>query len=205
MNIIIACEYSGLIREAFNAKGHNAWSVDLLPSEQPGKHIQGNILHHIYYGYWDMLIGNPPCTFTAYSGNSSWDEPGRFEKRIDALLFFGKLWNCPIEKICLENPRGCVSPTVAKYTQEIQPYYFGDDNMKTTWLWLKGLPKLIHNKQNTLFESGSHTTKPEPIYIDTESGKKRYFTEAIGGITDGGHKRSRTFSGIAKAMADQWG
>jgi hypothetical protein len=120
--------------------------------------------------------------------------------RLDALNFFAQLWLAPIEKICLENPKGCASPTIAKYTQEIQPYYFGDCDMKTTWLWLKNLPQLTHNERDGLFEKRTHTDKPEPHSVEA-SGKKRYFTD--GKCTEWS-ARSKTFSGIAEAMATQW-
>ncbi|GAG08184.1 unnamed protein product, partial [marine sediment metagenome] len=120
-----------------------------------------------------------------------------------ALDFFRKLWEAPIEKICLENPKGCASPTIVKYSQEIQPYFFGDRDIKTTWLWLKNLTYLQHFSEETLFDRRTHTEKPEPISIDnTPRKKKRYFCDAK---IRNQKIRSQTFPGIAKAMAEQWG
>ena len=155
MRVLIACEFSGIVRDAFAAKGHDAWSCDLLPTERPGNHIQGDVLE-ILDDNWDMMIAHPPCTYLSYAGIRWWNDKGRVFKRLEALGFFAKLWEAPIDKICIENPRGCASPTIAKYTQQINPYYFGDEATKPTWLWLKNLPLLIHIKQTTMFESNTH-------------------------------------------------
>lgn len=202
MRVLIACEYSGTVRDAFIAKGHDAMSCDLLPTESPGPHYQGSVFDILYDG-WDMLIGHPPCTYLSYAATAHWNAPGRLEKRLDGLAFFAKLWTAPIDKICLENPKGCASPTIAKYSQEIQPYYFGDRNFKTTWLWLKNLPLLEHIKHDTLFEERTHTDIPEPVYVQ-ENGKKIHFTDACGGGKDRAKNRAKTFPGIAQAMANQW-
>ena len=139
MKVLVACEFSGTVREAFRSRGHDAWSCDLLSSEIPGKHYQGNVLEIIDEG-WDLMIGHPPCRYISYAGTRHWHAPGRIKKRLEALDFFRKLWESPIEKICLENPKSCASPVIAKYSQEIQPYFFGDSDIKTTWLWLKNFP-----------------------------------------------------------------
>jgi len=202
VKVLVACEFSGIVHEAFAKRGHDAWSCDLLPTEIPGNHYQGDVFDIINDG-WDLMIGHPPCTFLSYAGVAHWNRPGRLEKRLAALEFFAKLWLAPIEKICLENPKGCASPTIAKYTQEIQPYYFGNNDIKTTWLWLKNLSPLIHSEEKTLFELRTHTDKPEPISVDnTPRQKKRYYTDAI---TRNPYLRSKTFQGIADAMAEQWG
>jgi hypothetical protein len=204
MKVLIACEYSGIIRDAFLDKGHEAISCDLLPSESSrGGHYMGNVLDIINDG-WDLLIGHPPCTFLSYAGTAHWNQPGRIKKRLEALEFFRILWESPIEKICLENPKGCASPVIAKYSQEIQPYYFGDSELKTTWLWLKNLPLLIHSEDDNLFYKKTHTEKPQPRYVE-KSGKVRYFTESIGHSNTQAKRRSKTFLGIAQAMAEQWG
>jgi hypothetical protein len=201
MRVLVACEYSGVVREAFKAKGHDAWSCDLLPTEIPGNHYQGDVMDIINDG-WDLMIGHPPCTYLSYAGTAHWNNPGRLEKRLDALDFFARLWLAPIDKICLENPKGCASPTIAKYSQEIQPYYFGNSDIKTTWLWLKNLPLLQHVKQTNLFENKTYVDKPEPYSIDnTERKHKRYYVDS----TRDPHERARTFQGIADAMAAQWG
>ncbi|KKM25392.1 hypothetical protein LCGC14_1595490 [marine sediment metagenome] len=201
MKVLVACEFSGIVRDAFKAKGHDAWSCDLLPTERPGLHIQGDVLRIIDKD-WDLMIAHPPCTYLSYAGIAHWNRPGRCKKRLEALEFFRQLWEAPIEKICIENPKGCASPTIAKYNQVIQPFYFGDREYKTTWLWLKNLLPLIHIEQDTFFETKTHTEKPEPISIDDTPRKKpRYFVDAK---TRSPHKRSVTFQGIADAMATQW-
>lgn len=207
MRVLVACEFSGIVRDAFARRGHDAWSCDLLPTEKPGNHIQGDVLEILNDG-WDLMIGHPPCTYISYVGTRHWNAPGRLEKRLDALRFFGLLWEAPIEKICIENPRGCASPVIAKYSQQIHPYYFGDPVSKATWLWLKNLPPLVHNETNTLFDTQTHTSKPEPIYIcqgPKSYGKKITWVEAMRGVSDRSHARSRFFPGVADAMADQWG
>lgn len=199
--MLVACEYSGTVRDAFLAKGHDAVSCDILATESMGPHIQGDVLEILNEG-WDMMIGHPPCTYISYAGTAHWNKPGRLQKRLEALAFFAALWQAKIEKICLENPRSCASPVIAKYSQEIQPYYFGDRQFKTTWLWLKNLSPLIHSAGPTLFESTTHTQKPQPSSIDnTERAKKRYFTDSIKDPKD----RAKFWPGIANAMAEQWG
>jgi hypothetical protein len=209
INILIACEESQTVCKAFRERGFNAFSCDIQDCSggHPEWHIKEDVLKVINSHSWDLMIGHPPCTYLSYAATHCWDAPGRLEKRLSALKFFAALWLSPIEYICLENPKGCASPTIAKYTQEIQPYYFGDEHMKTTWLWLKNLPKLIHNETSNLFETKTHAAKPEPIFI-SESGKKLFFSEATGGYHGEGNsclKRSKTFPGIAEAMAEQWG
>ncbi len=203
MKVLIACEFSGIVRDAFKAKGHDAWSCDLLPTERPGQHIQGDVTE-ILGDSWDLMIAHPPCTYLSYAGVRSWNDDGRVHKRIDALNFFADLWVSPIEKICIENPRGCASPTIAKYSQTIQPYYFGDKAVKTTWLWLKNLPHLISYEQDCLFgQSVNRAKKPEPSYYKPD-GTPRYFNETVVG-KDRAKIRSKFWPGIADAMAEQWG
>jgi hypothetical protein len=203
MRVLVACEYSGIVRDAFIARGHDAMSCDLLDTERPGPHYVGDVRDVLYDG-WDLMIAHPPCTYLSYAGTRHWNTPGRISKRLDALEFFRLLWEAPIDKICLENPKGCASPVIAKYSQEIQPYYFGDSNIKTTWLWLKNLPLLVHvNGEDDLFDNNTHALKPVPVYVD-RGGKARHFTEAMKG-PDRAKDRAKTFQGIADAMADQWG
>lgn len=201
MKVLVACEFSGRVRDAFARRGHDAWSCDILPSETPGNHIQGDVLKVLDRG-WDLMIAHPPCTYLSYAAMHVWNQPDRLKKRLKALNFFAKLWTAPIEKICIENPKGCASPTIAKYSQEIQPYYFGESHLKTTWLWLKNLPPLWYWEHENSFFQKTATEYPMPIYVDnTTRGKKRHFTDA----GHGGHNRSRTFQSIADAMAEQWG
>jgi len=203
MRVLVACEFSGIVREAFKAKGHDAWSCDLLPTEIPGQHIHGDVLEILNDG-WDLMVGHPPCTYISYAGTAHWNEAGRIQKRLEALDFFRQLWEAPIDKICLENPKSCASPVIAKYSQEIQPYYFGDSAYKTTWLWLKNLPPLKHSNKIGLFEAITAVPPPEPIYID-KSGKRRHFVEAMKGGTNRAKNRAKFWPGIAAAMAEQWG
>lgn len=207
--ILIGCEESQEVCKAFRELGHEAYSCDLQDCSggHPEWHIKCDVVEVLNKG-WDLLIGHPPCTYLSYAGVGYWNIPGRLEKRLAALEFFAKLWNAPIERICLENPKGCASPTIAKYSQEVQPYYFGDPHLKTTWLWLKNLPALRYSLSASLFGDKTSVDKPEPIYID-KKGKRRYFVDAISGRShfglDGQKKRSKTFPGIAQAMASQWG
>lgn len=203
MRVLVGCEESQEVTKAFRELGHEAYSCDIQDCSGgfPEWHIKGDVLEVINDG-WDLMIAHPPCTYISYAAMHVWNQPGRLHKRLEALNFFAKLWTAPIEKICLENPKSCASPTIAKYSQEIQPYYFGDAHLKTTWLWLKNLPPLQYKLQNDLFGMATATSKPEPIYIDnTARAKKRYFTEA----GHGGFLRSKTFTSIARAMAEQWG
>lgn len=203
MKVLIGCESSATVRDAFRLRGHDAWSCDLRPCEgDPAFHFQRSIFD-VLYDDWDLLIGHPPCTFLSYAGTAHWNKPGRIKERIEALEFFRKLWEAPIYRIGLENPKGCASPVIAKYSQVIQPYFFGECQMKTTWLWLKNLPDLEHSKDDHLFGLKTHTDKPQPISVDgTDRAKKRYFTDAK---TRCPFERSKTFQGIADAMAEQWG
>ncbi len=209
MRVLVACEFSGIVREAFKAKGHDAWSCDLLPTEIPGNHMQGNVLEILGEG-WDLMIAHPPCTYISYAGTRWWNDTGRCKKRLESLEFFRQLWETSIERICIENPRGCASPTIAKYSQIINPFYFGDSTTKPTWLWLKNLPLLKHFKQTDMFDSQTHTDRGEFIYHLTKAGKmkgdSKWYTDAFRLPPEERAKvRSATFPGIANAMAEQWG
>jgi hypothetical protein len=198
MKVLVACEFSGIVRDAFKAKGHYAMSCDLLPTEREGLHYQGDVFDIINDG-WDMMIAHPPCTYLSYAATRSWNNPGREEKRLDALDFFMKLINANIEKICVENPVGYPNTVYRKPDQIVHPYYFGDPFMKRTCLWLKNLPLLQWDKS---------VTKPEPLYVQVggrNDGKKIHFTEALPPTKDRWKIRSTTFQGIADAMAEQWG
>ncbi len=202
MRILIACEFSGIVRDAFIARGHDAVSCDLLPTERPGPHIQGDVLAVLGDG-WDMMIAHPPCTYLSYAANHVWNSPGRAELREQAREFFMRFVNAPIPKICIENPVGYMGKTYRKPDQIIQPYYFGERQLKRTCLWLMGLPKLWFWKCDDLFGKKTITEYPKPTYIDkTLRAKKRYFTDAISGGND--RARSISFQSIADAMAAQW-
>lgn len=202
MKVLIACEFSGTVRDAFAARGHNAWSCDLLPTEKPGNHIQGDVLEVLDDG-WDLMIAHPPCTYLSSSG-LHWNKRilGREEKTHEAMLFVFNLIgegfiDNPIPRICIENPVGRIGTAYRKADQIIQPWQFGHDASKTTCLWLKGLPPLL-------------ATGPfiAPRMID---GKPRWANQCDSGQNKLGPsenrwaERSVTYSGIAEAMADQWG
>lgn len=194
MKVLVACEFSGIVREAFKAQGHDAWSIDLLPTEIKGQHLEANVLDYLYDG-WDLMIAHPPCTYLTVSGNK-WFKPeyaNRFpqrkEKRQEAINFFMKLINAPIPKICVENPIGVMSTVYQKPTQIIQPWQFGHPETKATCLWLKGLPEL----------------KPTNIVSLPTDKRQRMRLHYLPKTPDRWKERSRTFKGIAKAMVEQWG
>lgn len=170
LKVLIACEFSGVVRNAFNAAGHYALSCDLLPTSSPGDHYQGDVFDIINDGF-DLMIAHPPCTYLTFAANAYWDEYDRSTKRIEALDFFNRLWLSPIPHICLENPLGIASSVIKKESQIIHPYYFGDQEMKKTCLWLKNLPKLVHIRNNDLFSDSTYSDIPKPVYTDY-SGKK---------------------------------
>lgn len=209
MKVLVACEFSGIVRDAFLARGHDAWSCDLLPTESPGPHFQCDVMEVLGKG-WDLMVAHPPCTYLSYAGIKWWNDDGRCKKRLEALDFFRILWESPINKICIENPRGCASPTIAKYSQIIQPWHFGDQFNKPTCLWLKNLPLLIHNDGDGFFWKNTHTDKGEMVSHVTKKGKMKtdsaWYYNAVSLSKEERQKlRSKTFQGIAKAMAEQWG
>jgi hypothetical protein len=181
MRILIACEFSGVVREEFSKLGHDAWSCDLLPSEKEGKHIQDDVLKHLNDG-WDMMIAFPPCTYLCSSGARWWKY--RRKEQAEAIEFVKTLWNAPIPKVAIENPIGILSTVWRKPDQVIQPWMFGHPETKATCLWLKNLPRLIPTKIVDGRYPRVHYESP---------GKDRW------------KRRSRTLLGIAKAMAIRWG
>jgi len=196
LKILVACEYSGTIRDAFTELGHYAVSCDLLPTESPGLHYQGNVFD-IIYNYWDLVIACPPCQFLSNAGNRYYNLPGRDKSRSAALQFVKDIYNSN-KTVCIENPVGFLNDHFMKPTQVIHPYYFGDNVMKRTCLWLKNLPPLHYTKCKDLY--CNEVTKlpiPEPITVGT---KNRHFTE----MARTAKKRSKFFPSIAKAMAHQW-
>ncbi len=205
MKILIACEYSGIVRDAFKEKGHDVMSCDLLATQSPGKHYQGDVFDIINDG-WDMMIGFPPCTFLTVTANKYFiNNPERWQKRLDAINFFYELWKAPIERIAMENPKGILRQYIGKASQIVHPYYFGDTTPKETHLWLKNLPQLKYDLQSTLF---NEQTAGDPEYIiynskKTKSGKSKYATFARLG-SGSGKERSVFYQQFAKAMADQW-
>lgn len=198
--VLVACEFSGVVRDAFVAKGHEAWSCDLLPTERPGNHYQGDV-RDMLSEQWDLIIAHPPCTYLSYAANRVWNAPGRAELRESALQFFMLFTSHPCEHVCVENPVGLPNTVYRKPDQIIHPYYFGQPVQKRTCLWLKNLPILVPTKM---------LPKPEPLYICQgvkSKGKRINWCEGIRGLNKEHRSkaRSRTFEGIATAMADQWG
>lgn len=191
MKILIACEYSGRVREAFAKRGHDAWSCDILPTDIPGNHIQGDVLKHLY-DRWDMMIAFPPCTHLAASGARWWKTKGTQQE--SAIRFVAALRAAPIIKIAIENPVGILSTAWRKPDQIIQPWQFGDEATKTTCLWLKNLPKL--EPTNIVGKGARHITK---------SGKSLPTWYNLPPSPSRSKIRSLTFQGIADAMAAQWG
>ena len=181
MKILIACEYSGIVRDAFAALGHDVTSCDLLPTEKPGKHYQGDVFDIIDQG-WDMMIAHPPCTHLAVSG-SRWFK-FKEKEQAEALEFVCRLLAAPINFIALENPISVISTKIRKPDQIIQPWQFGHGETKATCLWLKNLPLLTPT--NIVQGREQRVWKMPP-------GPNRW------------KERSRTFQGIAEAMAAQWG
>ncbi len=181
MRVLVACEYSGTVRDAFAARGHDAWSCDLLPTERLGNHIHGDVLQHLHRN-WDLMIAHPPCTHLAVSG-ARWFKDKQIEQA-EALDFVHRLMDAPIPRIALENPISIISSRIRKPDQIIQPWQFGHGETKATCLWLKNLPKLMPTNIVEGREARIHKMPPGP---------NRW------------KERSRTFEGIAQAMAEQWG
>jgi hypothetical protein len=187
MNVLVACEFSGIVRDAFASKGHYAVSCDFLDTERDGNHYKGDIEDIIYDG-WDMMIAFPPCTYLAVSG-ARWFKYRQKEQQ-DALEFVRFLMDAPIHQIAIENPVGVISTKIRKPDQIIQPWQFGHDASKKTCLWLKNLPKLESTK----------IIKKERYANQTPSGQNN-----LPPSKDRSKLRSLTYQGIADAMADQWG
>ena len=202
MRVLVACEFSGTVRDAFIREGHEAMSCDLLPSESPGPHHQGDVRDVLRNG-WDLMIAHPPCTYLAVSG-MHWTTRGMRDPQLteDALGFVRLLMNAPIKRICVENPVSVISSRIRKPDQIIQPYEYGHDASKKTCLWLKNLPKL------------QPTEMIEPRIVTTPSGKtakrwgnqcSNYGQDSLPPSPDRWKLRSATYLGIAEAMAKQWG
>ena len=196
MRILVACEYSGRVRDAFVALGHDAWSCDLLETEVLGNHYRGDV-RDMLEQEWDLLIAHPPCTYLSVSG-MHWTTRGLRDPKLteDALDFVRLLMNAPVPQIAIENPVSVISSRIRKPDQIINPYQFGEDASKKTCLWLKGLPLL---------------TPTEIIAPRVIGGKKRWGNQCdsgqnnLGPSEDRWKVRSRTYEGIAKAFAAQWG
>jgi hypothetical protein len=196
MKVLVACEYSGTVRDAFILAGHDALSCDLLPTERPGPHYQGDV-RDLLSQSWDLMIAHPPCTYLAVSG-MHWTRRGLRDPQLteDALAFVRLLLDAPIPRIALENPVSIISSRIRKPDQIISPHQFGHDASKKTCLWLKGLPALQSTK---MVEPRLVNGRPR-WGNQTDSGQNR-----LGPSEDRWKLRSTTFPGIAEAMAKQWG
>jgi hypothetical protein len=198
VRVLVACEFSGIVRDAFIARGHEAVSCDLVPSERPGPHIVGDVCEILEDG-WDMMIAHPPCTYLASSG-LHWNTriPGREERTHESMLFIFNLMGVGsiahrIPKIALENPIGRISTAYRRPDQIIHPWQFGEDASKATCLWLKGLPLLEPTNE---LPGGRKARRAN----QTPSGQNK-----LGPSPTRAADRARTYPGIANAMADQWG
>lgn len=222
MRVLVACEYSGRVRDAFIGGGHDAMSCDLLPTDAPGPHYQGDVRDVLYEG-WDLMVCHPPCTYLTSAG-LHWNKRGvmvdgrpRAELTEESLDFVRLLLEAPIPRIALENPVGCISTRIRKPDQTIQPYQFGEDASKATCLWLKNLPPLTQTdyceprwvccgQVIALDDAGGcpncgGVNKPRPRWANqTNSGQNN-----LPPSDDRWKIRSETYLGIARAMADQWG
>lgn len=181
MKVLVACEYSGIVRDAFIAAGHEAMSCDLLPTDVAGPHFQGDVMD-VIGGGWDLMIAHPPCTHLAVSGARHFHR--KAVEQEEALGFVKRLMAAPIKMIAVENPISIISTRIRKPDQIIQPWMFGHGETKATCLWLKGLPKLTPTKVVDGREPRIHKMAPSPTRWK---------------------ERSKTYHGIAKAMAEQWG
>lgn len=189
MRVLVACEFSGIVREAFRKYGHDAWSCDIIPSRWPGQHMRCDVRKALEDG-WDLMVAHPPCTHLAVSGARLFKY--KVKQQAQALEFFQLLLECPyISRIAVENPVGVVSTRLRQPDQYIQPYEYGHPSRKKTCLWLKSLPLL------------EPTNIVKPILV--EHGGKKYSHDLNISKGDRARRRSTTYVGVALAMAQQWG
>jgi site-specific DNA-cytosine methylase len=192
MLVLVACEFSGIVRDAFRARGHDAWSCDLLPTERPSDyHYVADVGMVLKHG-WDLMIAHPPCTHLAVSGAAHFAEKRADGRQQAALDFVRLLMDAPIPRICVENPVSVISSAIRKPDQIIQPWMFGHAEQKTTCLWLKGLPKL----------ETTDNVKEAMLALPKNKRERLHYLPPS---ADRWKERSRTFDGIASAMAEQWG
>lgn len=184
MRVLVACEFSGIVRDAFATRGHDAWSCDLIPSERGGNHIEDDVLRHL--DGWDLMIAHPPCTRLCNSGVRWLEERNLWDELRQACLFFTRLLNAPVARVAVENPipHKYAREMIGHYQQRIHPWLFGEPDTKATCLWLRNLPPLMA----TMIETGRN-----PKCFLQSPGPQRW------------KERSRTYQGIADAMAVQWG
>jgi len=212
VRVLLACEESQAVCKEFRLRGHEAYSCDIQECSggYPEWHFKQDVFEVIEMG-WDMMIAFPPCTHLAVSGAAHFEKKRQDGRQQEGIDFFMRIVNAPIERIAIENPVGIMSKIYRKPDQVIQPYYFGDEAQKTTCLWLKNLPKLYHNEKPNLFDQDiTHVGKGEFFeWVDKKTGKlkrqPKWYAEAFMHSKEHGKERSKTFLGIAKAMATQWG
>jgi hypothetical protein len=196
VRVLVACEFSGTVRDAFAALGHDAWSCDLLPTETPGNHIQGDAIEAAYSrGPWDLMVAHPPCTYLSRAGARWWKYPERQKLADQAAEFVFSLRDAPIPRIAIENPIGQLNQRWRYPDQIIHPHEFGHPYSKATCLWLKGLPPLFP----TAILADYRPLIRANVTARNRAGKKQ------DGIHSGGLVTAKTFEGVAEAMADQWG
>lgn len=195
MRVLIACEFSGIVRDAFLARGHDAWSCDLLPTERPGPHIQGDVLAILNDG-WDLMVAHPPCTYLCNSG-ARWlfEHEGRWGKLDEACRFFRAFLESPVPLVAVENPmphKWATDRIGRHFDFAVQPWEYGDKQKKTTCFWVKGLPYLMPTSIVGPPPTGEAAKEWESVWRENPG-------------PDQARNRSRTFPGIARAMAEQWG
>lgn len=200
MKVLVACEFSGVVRTAFALRGHDAWSCDLLPTELPGNHIQGDVLKVLDNG-WDLIIAHPPCTYLSKAGarfmypTAGHVDPARLEKAREAREFFMAFYHHGCSRVAIENPTPLKVVGLPAPTQVIQPYQFGHPYSKRTLLWLKGLPPLVP----------THTVAEFTPYLPSNTGGFSRGKGGSRGVAHDAKTASKTFAGVAQAMAKQWG
>ena len=210
MRILLACEESQAVTIEFRKLGFEAYSCDIQDQSGgfPEWHIKGDVLEVINQG-WDVMIAFPPCTHLAVSGAAWFEKKRQDGRQQEGIEFFMKIANAPIKHIAIENPIGIMNKIYKKPNQIVHPYYFGDETSKSTCLWLKNLPLLYHNKSIDLFNQNSTWVKPKFTEFICKDGKVKKFSTTADkwykSAEERSRERSKTFPGIAKAMANQWG
>ena len=196
MKVLIACEFSGTVRDAFSKLGHDAWSCDLEPTQTEGNHYQGDMFDIVNNG-WDLIIAHPPCTHLAVSGARHFEKKRADGRQQQGIDFFMRVANIDVPKLAVENPIGIMSTLYRKPEQIIQPYEYGHGTTKATCLWLKGLPLL---KPTNIVDKGEVVT-----FASGKRMSKWFYESSQLPPKERERMRNKTFQGIADAMADQWG
>lgn len=196
MKVLIACEFSGTVRDAFSKLGHDAWSCDLEPTQTEGNHHQGDMFHIVNDG-WDLIIAHPPCTHLAVSGARHFEKKRADGRQQQGVDFFMRVVNIDVPRLAVENPIGIMSTIYRKPDQIIQPYEYGHGTTKATCLWLKGLPLL---KPTNIVDKGEVVT-----FASGKRMSKWFYESSHLPPKQRERMRNKTFQGIADAMAEQWG